>query len=52
MGDPAFPFRQPMIEEDPGPVMSEEDRRRLAELVDDRTGVLQSPIQSPFFSPN
>jgi len=33
VGDPAFPFRQPMIEEDPGPVMSEEDRRRLAMIL-------------------
>jgi len=45
-----FPFRQPMIEEDPTPPMSEELRRKLAETVDDRDTQLQSQSSMPRLS--
>jgi len=45
-----FPFRQPMIEEDPTPPMSEELRRKLAETVDDRDTQLQSQSTMPRLS--
>jgi len=43
-----FPF--PMVEEDPAPRMTEEDRRRLAEMVDDRDTQLQSQSSMPRLS--
>ena len=45
---PVFPF--PMIEKDPAPRMTEEDRRRLAEMVDDRDVQLQSQSSMPRLS--